>query len=76
MPRKPADQVLIIEREKSSAVQELGTWLVGLGSVVEYEYRESPVIWREDPDKALVPFQVVQAIVEWLQAESQGEKKI
>lgn len=76
MPRKPADQVLIVEREEQASIQELGTWLVTLGSVVTFEYRESPVIWREDADKALVPFQSVQAIVEWLQVESQGERKI
>lgn len=70
LTHKPANQVLIMERAEEAAVQAVGAHFEKLGSSVEYQYRTSPIIWREDPDKALVPFQVVQAIVDWLAAES------
>ena len=66
LSQKPADQILLVEREQHAAVHDLGVRLEQLGSSVDYQYRDSPVVWREDPDKALVPFQVVQAIVDWL----------
>ncbi len=63
--RKPAAQTLILESDDSALARQLGDHLRGLGSQVAHQIIPSPRIWAEDPDKALVPHPVLQAIVTW-----------
>ncbi|MBI3244197.1 MAG: alpha/beta fold hydrolase [Chloroflexi bacterium] len=63
--QKPASHVLLIENSEDPAAEQLGQHLRGLGCQVNYQHIPGPRIWAEDPDKALVPQQVLQAIVAW-----------
>lgn len=63
--RKPAAQTLLLESDESALARQLGDRLRGLGSQVAYQTIASSKIWAEDPDKALVPHSVLQAIITW-----------
>jgi uncharacterized protein len=64
--RKPAQSVLVIERQAQAQVASFQAYLESLGAVSHYQIVESPRIWAEDPDKALVPQQVLQTIMNWM----------
>lgn len=64
--RKPSDSMLITEHEETELNRALRSRLESLGARLEYRLVDDPVIWAEDPDKALVPHNVLQAIVGWM----------
>ncbi len=59
-------KLYIIEGEAKPPVAQLKSKLEGQGSNVVYQQAEGPTIWVEDPDKALVPNAVLQAMVTWM----------
>ncbi len=64
--RKPSTEIFVTEKIALPPVQGFLTHLSGLGSHVKYQEIDGPTLWSEDPDKALVPHQVLQAIVTWM----------
>ncbi|MBZ0278144.1 MAG: SDR family NAD(P)-dependent oxidoreductase [Anaerolineae bacterium] len=66
LDRAPVTDVLLVERETSAATQQLRDHLAGLGIRLEYHQIDGPQMWTENPDKALVPFQTLQAILAWV----------
>jgi hypothetical protein len=56
---------LIVEGEVSPTTAQLKTRLEGWQVAVQYQRVDDPPVWLDDPDKALVPNQVLQAIVSW-----------
>jgi hypothetical protein len=69
MQQKPASRVLLIEHQPETVLKNLQSHLEKLGVRVQYQQLEGPKMWRENPDKALVPFQILQAIVTWVTEE-------
>lgn len=65
---KPSNSILVVEQGESAPIQKLRSHLESLGARVAYQSVDDPVIWAEDPDKALVPHNVLQAIVGWVGA--------
>lgn len=63
---KPADQVLVIEREKLATTTELCQHLKDGGAAIVYHQVDAPQMWTENPDKALVPHQTLETIVNWM----------
>lgn len=63
---KPADQVMVIEREKLATTTELCQHLKDGGAAVAYHQVDAPQMWTENPDKALVPHQTLETIVNWM----------
>ncbi len=63
---KPADQVLVIEREKLALTTELCQHLKNGGAAVAYHQVDAPQMWTENPDKALVPHHTLETIVNWM----------
>lgn len=64
--QKPAQNILVIESEIMQPTAKLQSHLESLGAKSQYLVVEGPRIWTEDPDKALVPQQVLQAILNWI----------
>lgn len=69
LTRKPADAIQVTERLESEPTKQLRAHLETLGARVAYQSVDDPVIWAEDPDKALVPHNVLQAIVGWVNVQ-------
>lgn len=67
--QKPAQNIFIIESEPLTPTAQFQSHLESLGAKSEYQVVEGPRIWSEDPDKALVPQQVLQAIISWMTAQ-------
>ncbi len=73
--RKPAGEILIIESaathtEAQSSAVRLREHLQVLGATVDYSLIDSFKMWAEDPDKGLVPQQILQTAVTWLVEEA------
>jgi len=71
LKRKPARRVLILENAATngSVRPDLARFyecVKALGAEVDYLMIESFRMWTEDPDKGLVPQQVIEAAVTWL----------
>ncbi len=64
--QKPAQNILVIERATQPLTGKFQARLESLGSATQYQVVEGPQIWTEDPDKALIPQQVLQAIINWI----------
>ncbi len=58
--------IFVTEAEEHPAVTQFRQHLESQGGSARYQVAEGPTIWAEDPDKALVPHQVLQAIVTWV----------
>ena len=52
--------------ESFPSTENFHSHLESLGAKSQYQVVEGPRIWTEDPDKALVPQQVLQAIMNWI----------
>jgi exosortase A-associated hydrolase 2 len=59
-------KIFIIETEESLALKHFKTHLEKSSLQVTYQQVDGPLIWGEDPDKALVPHQILEAIVSWV----------
>lgn len=66
LPQKPVSDVFLTEKEAKPAVAQLRAKLEGISSHVNYEQIAGPKIWAEDPDKALVPYDILKAAVQWM----------
>jgi uncharacterized protein len=64
--KKPANNVLLVGSQKKATQEQLKEHIAGMGVHVDAEYLPGPQIWREEPDGAIVPVQVLQAVVAWL----------
>jgi len=64
--QKPSQNILVIESEALPQTAKFQSHLESLGAKSQYQLVEGPRIWTEDPDKALVPQQVLQAIMNWI----------
>lgn len=62
----PGQKVFIVESETEETVQHLRSQLESSSMDVQYQQVEGLRVWSDDPDKALVPHQVLQAIVTWV----------
>lgn len=63
---KPAERILLVERELTEATGFLRARLAQQGAELDYRLIDGPQMWTENPDKALVPHQTLEAIVSWL----------
>lgn len=59
-------KVLLIESSSMEIVQQFRATLDKTGIALEYQQVDGPRVWSDDPDKALVPQAVLQAIVTWV----------
>lgn len=66
LPQPPAPLALLIESGAEESVQRLQRQLETLRVKADYQQVDGPRVWSDDPDKALVPQQVLQAIVNWM----------
>ena len=66
--QKPANHLLVIESQEKARERRLAEQLQQLDAHVTYRHLPCPQfwIWREDLGEALVPHQVLQAVVAWL----------
>jgi pimeloyl-ACP methyl ester carboxylesterase len=67
LTQKSTQQALIIESQPQPGSQTLQEHLNKLGIPTQYLQVEGPRVWTEDPDKALVPHQVLQTMVNWME---------
>ncbi len=63
---KPAPRILLLEQSEGEHMPSFRAHLANLGAALTHQVVDDPVIWAEDPDKALVPAQVLQAIIAWV----------
>ena len=63
---KASETVMLVERQSSAMTDRLRAHLEGVGVDVNYRQIDSPQLWTENPDKALVPHQTLEAIVGWI----------
>lgn len=66
---KPSNVVYMTENRQTEELSKLQAHFKNLGSRVYYDQIDGPVIWAEDPDKALVPHQILESIVSWMAKE-------
>jgi len=66
LTQKPANTIFLTEKTAQPQVAQLKTKLEDLGSQVNYQKIDGPTIWNEDPDKGLVPFEVIKLVVQWM----------
>jgi pimeloyl-ACP methyl ester carboxylesterase len=66
LSQKPADQIFVTDRTVLPAIQQFNSLLERLGARVNYQQLDGPTIWAENPDKALVPNQILQGMVAWM----------
>ena len=64
--QKPTDDILLIEQSVQPRIAQLRARLESIGSRVNYQEINGPSIWGEDPDKALVPYDILKAAVQWM----------
>lgn len=63
---RPADRILLLEQSEGQHTPALREYLIRLGAALDHRIVDDPVIWAEDPDKALVPQQVLQTMIAWI----------
>ncbi|NWG15761.1 MAG: alpha/beta fold hydrolase [Chloroflexi bacterium] len=64
--QKLSNPVYIVEAEPDTLVNQLRQQLANRSTEVTYQNADGPRVWTDDPDKALVPNQVLEAIVNWV----------
>ncbi|MBZ0296674.1 MAG: SDR family NAD(P)-dependent oxidoreductase, partial [Anaerolineae bacterium] len=60
------EDVMVVERESNESTQRLRTYLDDRSVIMNYQQIDGPQMWTENPDKALVPHQTLQAIIAWI----------
>lgn len=63
---KLPERVLLVERKSTALSFKLQQHLEGQAMRLQYKQIDGPQLWTENPDKALVPYQTLQAIVGWI----------
>ena len=66
LDHKPADQILLIEREPSESTSALRSHLMEQHVDLNYQLVDAPQLWAENPDKALVPQRTLETIIAWI----------
>jgi pimeloyl-ACP methyl ester carboxylesterase len=66
--RRPARRVLMVDTERERTSEPLAIHLEELGCRVEHAFTETPAMWREQPDKVVVPVKVLRHVASWLGA--------
>jgi alpha/beta superfamily hydrolase len=66
IPRKPAEQVLLLENAAESAAAPLAAYLEQQGSRVERKYIPGDASWQHEFDSLLLPGPSVAAVVRWV----------
>jgi pimeloyl-ACP methyl ester carboxylesterase len=61
----PGRRVLVVEKDAKNSVAQLRNHLQSQSFQVDYQDVDDPAIWEEDPDKALIPIQTSNAIMNW-----------
>lgn len=61
--QKPANNVFLIESNKETREGRLMAHLTRLGTQLEYQHLPCPRIWSEEPQKGIVPHQLLQSVV-------------
>lgn len=61
----PANQIVIVEHQEQPEVAAFKTHLQQWGIDVQHRTANDPRVWTDDPDKALVPNQILQNLVSW-----------
>ncbi len=61
----PAEKIIIIEHQPQPEVVEFKTLLQQWNLDVQYASVDDPRVWTDDPDKALVPNQILQTLIAW-----------
>lgn len=64
--QQPAHHILIIDSQADPRTTRLHEHLQRLGAAVQYQHLPGPPIWGQEPYKALVPQQVLQAVGAWM----------
>ena len=64
--QKPVNNLLLIESNDIPSEGRLGEYLKNLDAHLEIQHLPSPQIWKQDSYKALVPNQILQAVVSWI----------
>lgn len=65
LSQRPARQVLLVEHAPEPQVESFKAQLQQWETDVQHQIVDDPRVWSDDPDKALVPNQALQAIVTW-----------
>ncbi len=65
----PAKHMMIVEHQPQDEVAAFKTHLQQLGIDVQHKTVDDPRVWTDDPDKALVPNQILQTLVTWFSEE-------
>jgi len=63
------DRILLVERQASEATGQLRAHLQNQNVKLQYQQIDGPQMWTENPDKALVPHQTLEAIIAWMTEE-------
>lgn len=63
--KSPARQILIVQHEELPEIAAFKTHLQQFGGDVQQQTADDPRVWTDDPDKALVPNQILQNLVTW-----------
>lgn len=66
IPKKPADNVLLIESHQEAGEGRLKDQFERMGSYIDDQSFPGPQIWREEPDSSIVPVQILQGVVSWI----------
>jgi uncharacterized protein len=66
IPKKPADNILLIESHQEAGEGRLKDHFERMGSYIDDQSFPGPQIWREEPDSSIVPVQILQAVVSWI----------
>ncbi len=62
---RPAPQMLIVEHQPQEEIAALKTHLQQWEIDLQHKTADDPRVWTDDPDKALVPNQILQTLVTW-----------
>jgi hypothetical protein len=64
--QKPAKKMLVVSSNEDADTGRLREHLISVGIPLTYKCLPSSQIWRESPNEALVPHQLLQAVVAWM----------
>lgn len=63
--QRPAARMLLLDTQKSPGLETLQQHLQQLGMTVTYCQLPAPPLWHQDPLQALVPQDILHAVVDW-----------
>jgi uncharacterized protein len=63
--QRPAPQMLLVEHQPQDEAAAFKTLLQQWDIDLQHKTADDPRVWTDDPDKALVPNQILQTLVSW-----------